>query len=489
MAKRNRHSVRTALTLLEVLIAMGVLGVGILSIAALLPVANYFMAEGAKFDRSAAASNVALNDSQVRSLIDPPTWWTPVGNGLFGQLAPPAGTALPTYPPGITLSTPFPATYNYQFPALYSQAIPAPPFIIDPLACSYTDNLAANQGAPGSTTFNSGPHYFPPLNYCVVSSSAFWAPTLARVTFERNGPSLAPNGFKGFMPFRMAERMFVASDDLIFDIPSTADRRTFAPNGISPDFSGDYSWLAVASYASQPWHPGPDMGWGAAGIDDNQDLIVDELAEAGWPGSDDLVIWKTAAGNQWTVSVVVCYKRNLQLSPPTVAGSPRPTPPERMVYVAFTSAPLPMSANPQQALLQAANAGLSGGDAILYLPTTSSTASFATKDWLDVKPNQWIMVSAWPNMVLQPQNYPYTINTLQGSIPQVKWYRIVATDDAPYFDQTVNTWARHVTLAGSDWNAYKYYNALGISTGYQTAYATIVDGAVAVFETTLEAGM
>ena len=35
-------------------------------------------------------------------------------------------------------------------------------------------------------------------------------------------------------------------------------------------------------------HPGPDLAWGVAGVDDDQDGIVDNATEAGWLGSDDL---------------------------------------------------------------------------------------------------------------------------------------------------------------------------------------------------------
>src|SRR5205085_10035126 len=34
---------------------------------------------------------------------------------------------------------------------------------------------------------------------------------------------------------------------------------------------------------------GPDGAWGRAGIDDDGDGIVDNISEAGWPGSDDFL--------------------------------------------------------------------------------------------------------------------------------------------------------------------------------------------------------
>src|SRR4029434_8854519 len=35
--------------------------------------------------------------------------------------------------------------------------------------------------------------------------------------------------------------------------------------------------------------PGPDGAWGVKGVDDDGDGIVDNVTEAGWPGSDDIV--------------------------------------------------------------------------------------------------------------------------------------------------------------------------------------------------------
>jgi hypothetical protein len=36
-------------------------------------------------------------------------------------------------------------------------------------------------------------------------------------------------------------------------------------------------------------HPGPDAGWGVSGTDDDLNGTADDIFEAGWPGSDDIV--------------------------------------------------------------------------------------------------------------------------------------------------------------------------------------------------------
>jgi type II secretory pathway pseudopilin PulG len=61
-------------------------------------------------------------------------------------------------------------------------------------------------------------------------------------------------------------------------------------------------WVTISHRTGQvtttenanPWRPGPDGKWGVAGIDDNGNGIVDEVAEQGWVGSDDLPMVKYA---------------------------------------------------------------------------------------------------------------------------------------------------------------------------------------------------
>ena len=61
-------------------------------------------------------------------------------------------------------------------------------------------------------------------------------------------------------------------------------------------------WVTISHRTGQvtttenanPWRPGPDGKWGVAGIDDNGNGMVDEIAEQGWVGSDDLPMVKIA---------------------------------------------------------------------------------------------------------------------------------------------------------------------------------------------------
>lgn len=52
-------------------------------------------------------------------------------------------------------------------------------------------------------------------------------------------------------------------------------------------YVGTEKWLNTTNFSLTPG-PGIDGRWGRAGIDDNQDGELDDIGEAGWPGSDDV---------------------------------------------------------------------------------------------------------------------------------------------------------------------------------------------------------
>ncbi len=61
---------RSGVSLMEVLIAIFVVSIGLLGIAALIPVANFALVETGKADRSAACGQAAMRDVRVRRLIE-----------------------------------------------------------------------------------------------------------------------------------------------------------------------------------------------------------------------------------------------------------------------------------------------------------------------------------------------------------------------------------------------------------------------------------
>ncbi|HVX63312.1 MAG TPA: hypothetical protein VHC19_22005, partial [Pirellulales bacterium] len=425
-------------------------------------------------------------------LMDPSNWFAPAANGLFMEVCPPAGK-------GNTNTAQ--AAYNYFWPTISPVAtIPAAPFMLDPLGCAYPDNLTANGGtgavSPGgqlNTAGAFGPTFFPPSAFSLDGAGgpgSIGSPAMTRITVPRIGSIFTnPGGIRFCSPihFGLAAKIFQSSDDVLFNRPDDPTQRPIVslPTATMPSqFStaqGDYSWFAIIDNVQRPWDPGLDGGWGVAftganptAADDNQDKIIDNASEAGYPTgnpmTEDIALWATSGAELWHVSVVVVHKRNFQLTPTT----PTDVPPERMCYCDFLSAPL--SPAPSNAVIN--NAGMGGGDAVLFVPSTLASSP----DWLNVKPNQWVMMSAWPNLTAPPTGLT---SPVRGQLPIVQWFRISSVGE---ISQTSGGWQRPVTLAGPDWNPYKFVDAIGAPAGNQSSYCTIIDGAVGVFEATIEQG-
>ncbi|QDT70802.1 hypothetical protein MalM25_37580 [Planctomycetes bacterium MalM25] len=73
-ANPKHHATRRAVTLAEVLIAMGILMIGLLGVAAIFPVGGHYMQTGDIADRGGAIAQAALDDAIVRGYLDPESW-------------------------------------------------------------------------------------------------------------------------------------------------------------------------------------------------------------------------------------------------------------------------------------------------------------------------------------------------------------------------------------------------------------------------------
>ncbi len=79
------HSpLRTGITLLEVLIAVAVLTIGLLSLASLIPIGKYQLSEATKFDRGSTIGRTAYRTLQVGQWLRPEMWLYAPSNGNVG---------------------------------------------------------------------------------------------------------------------------------------------------------------------------------------------------------------------------------------------------------------------------------------------------------------------------------------------------------------------------------------------------------------------
>ncbi|HWB11613.1 MAG TPA: hypothetical protein VG826_20450 [Pirellulales bacterium] len=415
-----RGGQRTGITLLEVLISIGVLAIGVLGAASLLPMATYFQGETTKYDRGGALAHQAVHDLQIKDYLSPRRW-------IFID---PTNSSPPLSPEGIlgltgTLASPNP---NYN---------PLSAFVIDPLGFSYVAAMAQNNTA---VTF---PCYFPafpnqspsppgggPFIYRAgITANDYWPPA---ATAPLTSPIL--------MSFSVADRMMRSSDDVLFEYdpaslrqmkqalgqPTDFDSRPLAitntginaPSAYAPNSAGDFSWIATVSRTPSDMLSGPGI---------------------------------SASLHRFQVSVVVLQKRDLTLW--SAGLTPEQPPSERQVFALFTQY------GGQVGTTQQVTSPFYGGGGLqLYVyEGTTTTPGQPSRHWLDnIKPNTYLMLTA---------NFQ---DLTTGTIyPQLAWYRIVTVDSGPNRDpQNASRWYRNVSVAGGDWPGMWFQWTNGSGTPY-----------------------
>ena len=293
------HTARRGVSLLEVLAAIGVLSIGLLGLAALLPIGRYTIAEAVKGDRAGDCGRAGLRDVIVRRMLDPNAW-----NGNRGT-----SQSFLIDPRGILRTAP---------------GGPLGPFggIVPRLSLRYQSGVNAS-GSPIYAPFNSG----------------------------------------------LADQVFVWPDDLVLTMPEdmTPKQPIGRPSVMldannKPINQADYSWFATVT----------PMPIGAANP------------------------------TQFSVSIVVCYKRVL------AAASERAVP----VQTFFDQAPVNGSI-----------VALGGGSIKLTREVNDIASDVTAKTTgIAVKENDWVALC----------------NSQTGLC---RWYRIASIgDDSSY-----------LTLIGPDW--------------------------------------
>lgn len=472
----DRSSSRVGITLLEVLISIGVLSVGVLGAASLLPMATYFQNDAVRYDRGGTLGQQAFHDLQIKNYLSPRRWifvdpGNPVASSLLG-----AGQ--------------FASSSNYT---------PLSAFVIDPHGFSY----AAMQ-----TPAVAFPCYFPAFNMASQNAAAGPFPGGAAPTVYRAGvtandywpiAATMPVASPMLMSFPIADRMMRSTDDVLFEYdpaslekmkqalgqPIDMDQRPMAitsftggtnpiaalniPSANAPNYAGEYSWIATVSRTPS-----------------------DMMALASAPSAQ--LAAAVADLHRFQVSVVVMQSRDLTLWTGAGGITLEQPPPERQVYALFTQYAGQAGQNPQ--VLQNFYAG--GGLQLYVYESSSPAVGKPSRHWLDnIKPNTYLMLSA---------NFVDNMTAVGGAsnpYPRLDWYKILNVDDGPNQDPNNPVrWYRNVVVSGADWPAMWYQwtsgsgapitgspiqlwigadSAAANTTSSPVAFCTLIDNAINMY--------
>lgn len=467
------------ITLLEVMISMGVLAVGIMSVASLLPVGRYQMSQAMVFDEVAAMGRASFRDMQVHGYLRPSRWLY-----VAPQLTPVTYGPIMTAPPGASRSN----TGGPANAAAFQQTPPAMPLVLDPLMVALNVPPASGTNFTGATgTTQSAvatfPYFLNSGGYTGTMPEAVAAQMcpIPRITLRDTQITIgAGAGMSQYqssiraIPLGVADRFFRSTDDVSFVVPSSNMSLAGALNQsqataiqyiglnttvITRASHGDYTFFAVIS---------PDFGetWGAPG---------------GYPAGSapsnagfNMVQGNASTNRLFNVATVVCYQRELQtlnnFTPSTTYNRG-----ERMVWVDF----------------------LGRGDVRLRVVGVQQATQ--AQQLLDVKSNQWIMVTG------QLINYsPSPLGNQPWIQTVAKWYRVLSIGQPTQDLGSQTTWYRAARVVGPDWTINGACDGSAQNMIYQdansfsyadlgnapmpdppTAFGTIVTGAIAVYEKTI----
>ena len=191
--RRVNRNDRRGVSLLEVLVSSFILLFGLMGVAAMFPVGQFYVSKANNYDRAAAVGQAAFHDIQTRGLLKPEAWAERSGAQVVSNVAnPPEGS-----------------------------------FLVDPLGLSHPDNTGASEA-----------DRFP---YGVPDG-------VPRVTYPQNWQSELITWTP--MPHAVAQAIFQSRDDLVVlmpegdpDAPST---QPVDDGGAARIFNGGYSWMFMA---------------------------------------------------------------------------------------------------------------------------------------------------------------------------------------------------------------------------------------------------
>lgn len=380
---------RDGVSLLEILICIGILSIGLLSVVSLIPAGHFAVVETTKADRSTACARAAKAQVQLRNMLDPSEWryWWNITAGMFN---------FDTY--GNVRGG------NYVTPSIRGATV-----VIDPLGmASFIENYV-NDNSLDETIPQTFPHKDSINTYCPLRRFT----TKDVITNASSGFFFMPSDVA--MLLNLNDRICRWADDVVIDVddtdPDLRPRQMFTSDSATDNFgpyptrttddpqlagipilresTGDFSWFLTVTP-----------------LNDSTDRVVSEMRD-------------------FEVSTVVCYKRDLSFDETALV------PKERNADV-FGSLFMGIS-------------GAGASDIPLMCPGGTTADPL---EYLDVKPGQWIMLVG--RIRDDALNYIDHTNTFQEGYRRIgKWYRVLSVDDAmtPNNPRPI----RWVTVTGPEW--------------------------------------
>ncbi len=191
-----KSQIRRGISLLEVLISIGVISVGLLGVAALLPLAQHLANKGTTADRAALSGKAAMVDFKTRDMANPDNWLTSTGAAVSLD---PTNAASPLNPSG------------------------AMAYCLDPRLLS-RDATATVFPAHGTGA------------------------TMPRLTLRKEPGGAAVGATNTAMPPLLADYIFTVRDDLTFQLdkanPAVPPVQTMEGNNARRAADDDFTWLA-----------------------------------------------------------------------------------------------------------------------------------------------------------------------------------------------------------------------------------------------------
>ena len=410
---------RSGISLTEVLIALGILTVGLLGVASVFPVGSWYMQKASIADQGSAIAQSVMNDAVARGMLNPSSWYVMVPNPRSiaptanppwnqgfqcdGKYCPiPGNTGVFTRPFATALSEAIAQTGAATDATMVNKQLGAA-YVIDPMgvaAFAVPNNYWASNKFV--YTFPASMNQLSQSTSATLYNSAWqsWGNSPANTWPIRRATVQQSDGWQ--MSQSLASAMCSGTDDLAVDLPKRDDRPAIqnwdtvniagTQTPMARQWAGDFSWMMTV-------------------------LPTTTAARNGMASNPE--------GFDYQVSVVVFHKRPLPTSIPISANAGAESSNNSAIERGVRAKVLSTGPNGGELLLEKLN-----GDGISESPFSQ------------LKTGNWIMLCG-PHPNSSDSSPKFVLN----------WYQVLSIDKEgtgiqPSFDPNTQ---RVVALRGTQW--------------------------------------